>query len=98
MKTPRFFLGAVVFFWGWQAQVLWIGICLAVLLESARMVNSKFEFKPSDFNKFIDVSTVLLAGTIVIALTIEAQKASLILLKWLPHMPDTGGFTRQAWK
>ena len=84
MKTPRFFLGAVVLFWGWQVHTLWIAMCFAVILESARVVKSKFEFKPSDFNKFVDISTVFLAGVIVIALTTEAQKAILILLKWLP--------------
>ncbi|MCK5350295.1 MAG: hypothetical protein KAJ25_12940, partial [Desulfobacula sp.] len=84
MKAPRFFLAAAVLFWGWQVHTLWIAVCLAILLELAGMVKSKFEFKPSDFNKFVDISTVLLAGTIVIALTIEAQKAILILLKWLP--------------
>ena len=84
MKTPRFFIGASVLFWGWQVQTLWIALCLAVILESARMLKTKFEFMPSDFNKFVDISTVFLAGTIVSALTIEAQKAIWILLKWLP--------------
>jgi len=84
MKAPRFFLGAVVLFWGWQVHTLWIAVCLAVLLESASVVKSKFEFKPSDFNKFVDISTVFLAGTFVAALTIEAETAILILLKWLP--------------
>ncbi|MEN8211581.1 MAG: transglutaminase-like domain-containing protein [Thermodesulfobacteriota bacterium] len=84
MKTPRFFLFTAVLFWGWQVHLLWIAICLGVLLESANIVKSKFDFKPSDFNKFIDISTVLLAGTIVIALTIEAKEAIFILLKWLP--------------
>ena len=84
MKTPRFFLGAAVLFWGWQVHTLWIAVCLAVILESARVIESKFEFKPSDFNKFVDISTSLLAGAVVIALTIDAEKAILILLKWLP--------------
>jgi len=84
MKAPRFFLGAVVLFWGSQVHTLWIAICLAGMLEYAPMANSKFDFKPSDVNKFVDISTFFLAGTIVIALTIEPQKAILILLKWLP--------------
>jgi protein-glutamine gamma-glutamyltransferase len=84
MKTPRFFLSAVVLFWGWQAHLLWIAIFLGIILESASMIKSRFDFKPSDFNKFIDISTVLLAGTIVIALTIEAEEAIFTLLKWLP--------------
>ncbi len=84
MKTPRFFLSAAVLFWGWQVHLLWIAICIAILLESAHIIKSKFDFKLSDFNKFIDISTLFLAGTIVIALTIEAQEAIFILLKWIP--------------
>ena len=84
MKTPRFFLGTSVLFWGWQVHTMWIAVCLAVILESARVFKSKFEFKPSDFNKFVDISTSLLAGAVVIALAIEAEEAIWILLKWLP--------------
>ena len=84
MKTPRFFLGTIVLFWGWQMQTLWIAICLAAVLESSRVIKSKFEFKSSDFNKFVDISIVFLAGIIVISLTLEPEKAILIILKWLP--------------
>ena len=84
MKTPRFYLGAVLLFWGWQVEFPWIGLCLALILESSRMVKTRFELHASDFNKFVDISTVLLAGTIVLALTMETQKANLILLRGLP--------------
>lgn len=84
MKAPRFFLSSVLLFWGWQVHTLWIAIIFALILEYAKKTTSKFKLKPSDFNKFVDISTILLAGTIVVALTIEAQEAILILLKWLP--------------
>nr|NJM03984.1 hypothetical protein [Desulfobacula sp.] len=84
MKTPLFYLGAALAFWGWQAELLWTGLGLGLVLESARMVKTKFELQASDFNKFVDISTVLLAGTIVLALATETQKANLILLRWLP--------------
>ncbi len=84
MKTPRFFLGTIVLFWGWQVQTLWIALGLAAVLEFSRVYKSRFEFTPSDFNKFVDITIVLLAGIIVIALTFEPQKAILIILKWLP--------------
>jgi len=84
MKAPRFFLSAAVLFWGWQVDLLWIAILLGIILESANVIKSKFDFQISDFNKFIDISTVFLAGTIVIALTIEAEEAIFILLKWIP--------------
>ncbi len=84
MKTPRFFLGAILLFWGWQVDFFWIALILAVILESARTVKTRFELQPSDFNKFVDISTIFLAGTVVIALTRDAQKANLVLLQWLP--------------
>lgn len=84
MKTPQFFLGTILLFWGWQVELLWIAIFLVFILEAARVVKTRFELQPSDFNKFVDISTVLLAGTIILALTVEAEKASLILLRWLP--------------
>ncbi len=84
MKAPRFFLSAAVLFWGWQVHLFWIAIFLDIILESANVIKSKFDFQVSDFNKFIDISTVLLAGTIVISLTIEAEEAIFILLKWIP--------------
>ncbi len=84
MKVPRFFLGVVVLFWGWQVNLLWIAVFLALILESARLSRIKFEFKPSDVNKFVDISIVLLAGAVLIALTREPENAILIILKWLP--------------
>lgn len=84
MKTPRFFLGAILLFWGWQTGLLWMGLGLAIILESARMAKTRFELQASDFNKFVDISTVLLAFTILAALTTDAKKANLTLLRWLP--------------
>lgn len=84
MKTPRFYLGTALVFWGWQVGFLWISLCLALILEWARMAKTRFELHASDFNKFVDISTILLAGTIVLALTMETQKANLILLRGLP--------------
>ncbi len=84
MKTPRYYLGLIVLFWGWQMGTPYIAVLLSVIIESSRFLKFKYEFNVSDFNKFVDISTVLLAGTIVIALTTDAQKAILIVLKWLP--------------
>ncbi len=84
MKAPRFFLGCMMVFWGWQHELLLISICLGLILESSYFHAFRLEFKASDFNKFVDVSIVFLAGTIVIALSTDAQKAMYILMKWIP--------------
>ncbi len=84
MRSPPLFAGTLLLFWGWQLDTLWIAAGLACILESARFVKLRFDFKPSDFNTVVDISTMLMAGTIVIALTNDAEKALLTLLKWLP--------------
>ncbi len=84
MKAPRFFLGVILLFWGWHHHLLFVAVSLCLIVESIHFLKIRFEFRPADFNKFIDVSIVLLAGTVVIALSVETQKAMSILLRWLP--------------
>lgn len=84
MKPPRLYLGLLLLFWGVQTDSLWLGIAAAAGLEWARMLKNGFDLKPSDFNTFVDISTVLLAGTLVTAFVVEAEKAIFILLQWLP--------------
>ncbi|MCP4020408.1 MAG: hypothetical protein GY729_01080, partial [Desulfobacteraceae bacterium] len=84
MKTPSFFIGLAILFWGWQSGFLWAALIMAPIIEGARFVKSKWDFSSDDFNKVIDLSTVLLAGTIVVALTLKPERAIIILLNWLP--------------
>ena len=84
MTPPPFFLGTVLLFWGWQVQTLAVAVCLAGIIESPQLVKTRFEFTAKDFNKFVDISIVLLAATVVTALTIDIHKALATLLKWLP--------------
>ncbi len=84
MKTPGLFIGCALLFWGWQTGFWWAALIFIPVIEGARFVRSKWDFSSSDFNKVIDLSTVLLAGTIVVALTLKPAKANIILLNWLP--------------
>ena len=84
MIFRRFFISTALIFWGWQFEVLWLGAALASGLDSAYWIKSRFKFEASDFNKFVDVSTVLLALVLVLALKDDAAKAIWTLLKWLP--------------
>lgn len=84
MKAPIFFTGATVLFWGWQTRLLWAAVPAACLIETARCIRTKWDFSTSDFNKAIDVSTVLMAGAVITALVMEPDKAFMIIVKWLP--------------
>ncbi len=84
MKVSIFFIPGALLFWGWQVQTLWIAVIFVLVIVASEWSNIKFELSVPDFNKFVDVSTIILAGAIVLALTLDAQKAIWILLKWLP--------------
>lgn len=84
MQVPRFYTGLALLFWGWQTQMLWIAAALALIIESTVFFKTRFKFSISDINKFFDISILILAATLVIALTNDPYRASRILLKWLP--------------
>lgn len=84
MKTPGFYLFSVLVFWGWQHQLLWLAVGLGIILESAAYLNFKFSLSHKDFNKFVDISIIVLAGAVVTSLTQDAQQAIFTLLKWFP--------------
>lgn len=83
-KTPPFLTGILLLFWGMQADTLWIAALLAAVIESRLWIHTRFKLSWSDANKFVDISIMLLAGTVVAALTIDADKSLQILLRWLP--------------
>ena len=52
----------MLLFWGWQTGLLLVALPLAVLLEGARYVKSKWDISQADFNRITDICTLLLAG------------------------------------
>ena len=44
MKPPPFLLGAALLFWGWQTGFLVYGAAMAVVLESAQWIKTRWEF------------------------------------------------------
>ena len=84
MRTPVFFAPAVLIFWGWQMETWWLAIVMAAVLVYANQSKNKYEFSAGDFNKFVDISIVLVAGLVVLGLSIESKTAVWFLLKWLP--------------
>ena len=84
MIAPVLYIPCAVLFWGWQMETLWMAVPMSALLLYARQGGSKFDFKAADFNKFVDVSIILVAVTIVLGLTLDPKEAIWMLLKWLP--------------
>lgn len=70
--------------WGWQTQLLFIAIPLALAIEARRFISQRWNMSASDLKEIAKLSGALLAlMTVVIVIT---QKSLFIytLLQWLP--------------
>lgn len=78
------FTGAVIVFWGWQAGLLWLAVPMAAAVEAHHFLTGRWHLAAKDFNRFVDVSTLLLAAAFVLALSLEPEKTLPIVIRWTP--------------
>jgi len=73
MKPPPFLLAAALLLWGWQTGLLAFALLMAVVLEAARWIEWRVDFSVKDFNRVVDLVSLLGAvGGIYCILTREA--------------------------
>ncbi len=73
MKPPPFLLAAGLLLWGWQTGLLAFALLMAVVLEAARWIDWRVDFTIKDFNRVVDIASLLGAiGGIYCVLTREA--------------------------
>ncbi|MBE9045278.1 transglutaminase domain-containing protein [Pleurocapsales cyanobacterium LEGE 10410] len=85
MKLPPFLLGATLLFWGWQTGFWIIAIPLAIIYESSRYINWRWNLATADFRSTSHICTVLLVG-VLIYLLVSDRSLQLIFsfFQWLP--------------
>ncbi|HWH71111.1 MAG TPA: hypothetical protein VNT26_17115, partial [Candidatus Sulfotelmatobacter sp.] len=71
MKPPPLLLGATLLFWGWQTGLLIPGVIMALALEGARFVQTRWEFSNEDFTRIWTFCTLIFLATTVFAFTNE---------------------------
>jgi hypothetical protein len=69
MKMPHFLLLATLAFWGWQSRLLWVGIALGTVLESARFIKARFDLANEDFRRIWNLCIVLTLAVAAIVFT-----------------------------
>ena len=67
MNTPPFLIGAALLFWGWQADLPWLGAVAGVLLEGARVMRARWEFCQSDLDRVWNLCVILFLGAAILA-------------------------------
>ncbi|MCI5211951.1 MAG: hypothetical protein D3910_24950 [Candidatus Electrothrix sp. ATG2] len=84
MSLPPFFTGAILLFWGQQTGLFLFALPMALILEGARYVTTKWDISRADFNRVTDICTILLAGLAVFFVTSDSANSFMNILKWLP--------------
>ncbi len=69
MKPPPFLLSITLLFWGWQSDLFLPGALMAVILESALVFKSRWDFSEDDFSKTWSFCSLVLLAVIVFAFT-----------------------------
>jgi len=85
MKTPFPLLGASLLFWGWQTGLWPFALIMALALEGSRLIGTRLDFSPSDFNRISDICTLIFIGMFVYLYASEGgARTILTLISWMP--------------
>ena len=69
MKPPPLLLGIGLVFWGWQTDLLLVGVLMGLIIESARVVHLRWDLSDEDFSRIWIFCTLLFLGAAIYAFT-----------------------------
>ncbi len=81
---PTGLLGCTLLFWGWQTQLWALAIPMAILVETPRWVEWRWELSDKDFNRLMDFTSVLWLATAIFLFNRDSIQGLFILLSWMP--------------
>ncbi len=85
MKPPPLLLGVALLFWGWRANMFWLGVAGGLLLELSHVVRGRWEFSDSEFNRLWDVCTVIFVGAAAyLRFSEDVTSAAYKFFEWMP--------------
>ncbi len=82
---PRFIQGLVILAWGFQADLFWVALPMALSLEARYYINRRWALEKLDFYRVADLTSIGLLG-LLLFLFLNARTYHFIttLLEWLP--------------
>lgn len=87
MKTvkPQYLGGLTTLFWGFQTDLLWFAVPMAIILETRYFINRRWALSITDFYRVADLTSLALVGMVVF-LFLNAREYHFIttLLSWIP--------------
>lgn len=85
-SAPPLLLGAGLLFWGWRVELLPLAVVMAIVLESARLVAWRWRFSDRDFNRLVDLTSVVLVAVAVYLYATRSIYGIFTLAQWLPML------------
>ncbi|MDA0273575.1 MAG: hypothetical protein O3C68_10035, partial [Proteobacteria bacterium] len=82
---PRYLGGLSALFWGWQCELMWFAIPIAIILEARYYLNRRWALTKTDFYRVADLTSIGLIA-LVFFLSVNRQEYHFIttLLAWIP--------------
>ncbi len=84
-SAPKLLIGCGLILWGWQQQVLWAAIPMAILAECAPIIKTRIDISRKELNILFDMCAIFFAGLLVYGLVSSSgSRAIFLLVLWLP--------------
>ncbi|MBT4493207.1 MAG: hypothetical protein HOC70_08170, partial [Gammaproteobacteria bacterium] len=84
---PRYLAGLAILFWGFQNDLIWFAIPMAIILEARYFIDIRWALTKRDFYQIADLTSVAFV-LIVLFLFLNRREYHFIttLIAWLPIM------------
>lgn len=84
-NAPKLLTGMCLLLWGWQHEILWAAIPMAVAAEAHSLIKARFDIKRKELNILFDMCAVFFAGILIYGIiSASGSKAIFLLILWLP--------------
>lgn len=87
---PPLLIGATLLFWGWQTQLLYAAVPMALVLEGARFSKIRWEFSNDELARIWTFCMVLLLAAMVFAFNYNGGPSSFSELFQSPNVTSEG--------
>ena len=83
-RPPRFFLAAILLFWGIQIGLWQLALIMAILAESPYFIPQRWHIPQKDAYRLADIISIILFLSAIYLFSKNSSQGLFILLQWLP--------------
>ncbi len=82
---PQYLGGFTALFWGWQTDLIWFAIPMAIIIEARYYFNRRWALTKTDFYRVADLTSIGLVGMVLFLFMNRTDYHFIVsLLSWMP--------------